>query len=100
MNAVGGDSSLPLHNIPYQTSLVDIFFPGFSFISASAQHLLAGDLNGLTRLLCACGIFVLFARYACNHMSSVVRNYFSSYFSPSDDPYLISDSFDGPCLLL
>ncbi|KAL2811827.1 BCS1 N terminal-domain-containing protein, partial [Aspergillus cavernicola] len=75
--------------IPYQASLVDIFFPGFSFISTSAQQLLAGNLNGFTRLLCACGIFVLFARYAFNYISDVVRNYFTStiHVSYYDEAY-------------
>jgi hypothetical protein len=39
MNAISGGSSLPLSTIPYQTTLVDVFFPGFSFISVSAQQL-------------------------------------------------------------
>jgi hypothetical protein len=77
MNAISGGSSLPLHTIPYQTTLVDVFFPGFTFISASAQKLLAGDLNGFTRFLCACGVIILFARYAISYVSSVVRNHFS-----------------------
>lgn len=82
MNAISGGGSLPFHNMPYQASLVDIFFPGFSFISTSAQQLLAGDLNSFTRLLCACGILVLFVRYAFNYISGVVRNYFSSHPRP------------------
>ena len=80
MNAINGGSSYSF-NSPSQTSLVDVFFPGFSVISASAQQLLAGNLDSYTRVLCTLGMFVLFARYTVRYVWELVRSYFSSYAS-------------------
>ena len=65
-------------------SLLDIFFPGLSMASASAQQLLAGNLDSYTRLFCTLGIFVLFARYAVRYVWELVKSYFSSYASRYD----------------
>ncbi|KAI3067539.1 hypothetical protein CBS147339_8494 [Penicillium roqueforti] len=43
MNAISGGGA--------QMSLIDVLFPGFSMASASAQQLLAGNLDSYTRLL-------------------------------------------------
>ena len=75
MNAINGGSSY--HN-PSQMSLLDIFFPGLSMVSASAQQLFAGNLDSYTRLLCTVGMFVLFTRYAIRYVWELVRSYFSS----------------------
>lgn len=75
MNAVNGGGS---YHSPSQMSLIDVIFPGFSMVSASAQQLLAGNLDSYTRLLCTLGMFVLFARYAVRYVGELVRSYFSS----------------------
>lgn len=76
MNAISGSSSSP-----FQVSLGDVFFPGFSLVSATAQQLLAGNMDSYTRLLCTFGVFVLFTRYAVRYIWEIVRSYFSSYAS-------------------
>lgn len=76
MNGISGSGSSPL-----QMSLGDVFFPGFSMVSASTQQLLAGNMDSYTRLLCTFGMFVLFARYAVRYVWEIVRSYFSSYAS-------------------
>lgn len=72
--AIGGGS----YHSPSQMSLIDVLFPGFSMASASAQQLLAGNLDSYTRLLCTLGMFVLFTRYAVRYVGELVRSYFSS----------------------
>ncbi|KAJ5703246.1 P-loop containing nucleoside triphosphate hydrolase protein [Penicillium malachiteum] len=74
---------------PSHMSLIDVFFPGLSIASASAQQLLAGNLDSYTRLFCTLGIFVLFARYAVRYVWDIVRNYFTStiYVSYYDEAY-------------
>jgi chaperone BCS1 len=73
--AIAGGS----YHSPFQMSLLDIIFPGFSMVSASAHQLLAGNLHGYTRLLCTFGVFVLFTRYAVRYVWEIVKSYFSSY---------------------
>ncbi|KAJ5644222.1 P-loop containing nucleoside triphosphate hydrolase protein [Penicillium longicatenatum] len=70
-------------------SLLDVFFPGLSMVSASAQHLFAGNLDSTTRFLCTLGMFILFARYAICYAWEVVRKYFTStiYVSYYDEAY-------------
>jgi chaperone BCS1 len=80
MNAINGGS----YHGPSQMSLIDVIFPGFSMVSASAHQLLAGNLDSYTRLLCTFGMFVLFARYAVRYVWEIVRSYFSSYASCYD----------------
>ncbi|KAJ6096610.1 P-loop containing nucleoside triphosphate hydrolase protein [Penicillium sp. IBT 16267x] len=88
MNAVNRGSSYSI-NSPSQASLVDVFFPGFSVISASAQQLLTGNLDSYSRLLCTFGMFVLFVRYAVRYIWEIVRSYFTStiYVSYYDEAY-------------
>ena len=63
MNGISGSGSSPL-----QMSLSDVFFPGFSMVSASTQQLLASNIDSYTRLLCTFGMFVLFARYTVRYI--------------------------------
>ena len=72
------DGGVNYHNPP-QMSLMDILFPGLGVVSASAQQLLAGNMNSYTRLLCTLGMFILFARYTVRYVWELVRSYFSSY---------------------
>ncbi|KAI2749404.1 hypothetical protein DTO013F2_5465 [Penicillium roqueforti] len=46
MDAINGGGSSP-----FQMSLIDVIFPGFSMVTASAHQLLAGDPDSYTRLL-------------------------------------------------
>jgi chaperone BCS1 len=75
MNAFGEGDSYHSHS---QVSLIDILFPGFNLVSASARQLLAGNLDSYTRLLCILGMLVLFTRYAVRYIGELVRSYFSS----------------------
>ncbi|KAJ6163943.1 P-loop containing nucleoside triphosphate hydrolase protein [Penicillium chermesinum] len=85
MNSIGAGT----YHHPSHMSLIDVVFPGFSMASASAQQLLAGNLDSYTRLLCTFGIFVLFARYAVRYVWEIVRLYFTStiYVSYYDEAY-------------
>lgn len=74
MNAISGGG---IHHSPSQMSLIDILFPGLSMISATAQQLLAGNLDSYTRPLCTLGMFVLFTRYAARYIWELVRCYLS-----------------------
>lgn len=60
-------------------SVVDIFFPGFSAVNASAQQLLLGDTDGYVRLLCMGAVLAIFARYAYNYTNDLINKYFSSF---------------------
>lgn len=64
MNANNGGGSY--HSTP-QISLIDILFPSLGVVSTSAQHLLANNLEGCTRVFCTFGMFILFARYAIRY---------------------------------
>ncbi|EDN04866.1 predicted protein [Histoplasma mississippiense (nom. inval.)] len=61
MNAFNSAGSLPIHTAASQISIVDVFFPGFTGISASIQQLLASDLNSYAHLLCFCGMLLFLA---------------------------------------
>ncbi|KAJ5998010.1 hypothetical protein N7522_009670 [Penicillium canescens] len=86
MNAIDGDGS---YQSLSQMSLLDVFFPGLSMASASAQQLLAGNLDSYTRLLCTLGMVVLFTRYAVRYVRELVRSYFTStiHVSYYDEAY-------------
>ncbi|KAJ5240024.1 hypothetical protein DTO027B5_4654 [Paecilomyces variotii] len=86
MSAING--GVNYHN-PTQISLMDILFPGLGVVSASAQQLLAGNMNSYTRLLCNLGMFILFARYTVRYVWELVRSYFTStiYVSYYDEAY-------------
>lgn len=60
-------------------SVVDIFFPGFSTLNASAQQLLLNNANGYDRLLCMGPIFVIFACYVYGYARDLINKYFSSF---------------------
>ncbi|KAJ5043551.1 hypothetical protein NUH16_000340 [Penicillium rubens] len=70
-------------------SLIDVLFPGFGMVSASAQQLFAGNLDSYTRLLCTVGMFILFTRYAVRYVGELVRSYFTStiHVSYYDEAY-------------
>jgi chaperone BCS1 len=66
-------------------SVVDIFLPGFTNISAAIQQLQVSDSNGFARMLCICGIIVFLAKYAYTYLKAVVETYFSSWLLSSGD---------------
>jgi hypothetical protein len=75
---------LPRNPIPSSPiSIVDIFFPGFTNISAAFQQLQASSTNGYTQMLCICGIAMFFSRYAYNSMKRFIDTYFSPYLLKS-----------------
>ncbi|KAJ5394738.1 P-loop containing nucleoside triphosphate hydrolase protein [Penicillium cosmopolitanum] len=86
MSAINGGVN---YHSPPQMSLMDVMFPGLGVLSASAQQLLAGNLDSYTRLFCTLGIFVLFARYAVRYVWDIVKSYFTStiYVSYYDEAY-------------
>ncbi|KAJ6021257.1 P-loop containing nucleoside triphosphate hydrolase protein [Penicillium herquei] len=63
-------------------SLLDVFFPGLGMASASAQQLLAGNLDRTTRLLCTLAILALFTRYAVRYITSTIH---VSYYDEAYD---------------
>lgn len=79
MNAFGTDY-LPMRPMPSLISIVDVFFPGFSAVAASAQQLLVGDVNSYVRLLCMGAVFVIFFRYVYGYAKDLINKYFSSSF--------------------
>ncbi|EQL29692.1 hypothetical protein BDFG_07745 [Blastomyces dermatitidis ATCC 26199] len=81
MNSFNVAGSLPIHTAPSQISIVDVFFAGFTAISASIQELLAGNLNRYARLLCICGALLVFVRYAYRYLIDTVETYFISTFT-------------------
>lgn len=95
MNPINGGGSSP-----FQMSLIDVIFPGFGMVTASARQLLAGDPDSYTRLLCTFGMFILFARYAVRYVWEIVRSYFSPYTSCYCRVGLTIWSIDNLCLIL
>jgi hypothetical protein len=67
----------------YPISIVDIFFPGFTNISAAIQQLQVGNSNGYARILCICGIVVFLGKYAFKYLRELVTTYFSSWLLTS-----------------
>lgn len=84
LKILNGVGSLPVQPMPsHQMSIVDVFFqdvffPGFSGISATMQQVLAGNVDSYARLLCIGGMLVFLARYAYRYVKKVVETYFSS----------------------
>ncbi|EQL29130.1 hypothetical protein BDFG_08197 [Blastomyces dermatitidis ATCC 26199] len=76
MNIFNGAGSLPIHTFPSQISIVDIFLPGFTAISASIRQVLAGNLNS-AHLLCLCGALLLLARYVDRYLTDIVEIHFT-----------------------
>jgi chaperone BCS1 len=71
--------SLPSQPLPLSPiSMVDVFFPGLTNISAALQQLQAGNPNSYGRMLCICGLAVFFGRYAKDFVGALVATYFSS----------------------
>jgi hypothetical protein len=62
---------------------VDIFFPGFTNISAAIQQLQVGNSNGFARIICICGAVFLLEKYAYKYWREFVTGYFSSWLSKS-----------------
>lgn len=71
---------LPRNPIPSSPiSIVDIFFPGFTNISAAFQQLQGNNPDGYARTLCIFAMVVFFGRYAYNTVKRFVGTYFSPY---------------------
>uniref|UniRef100_A0A093URQ2 Putative mitochondrial chaperone BCS1-B n=1 Tax=Talaromyces marneffei PM1 TaxID=1077442 RepID=A0A093URQ2_TALMA len=77
MNAFSGVEYPLIHPIASPISVVDIFFPGFSALNATAQQLLLNNTNGYVRLLCVLAVFAIFARYAYRYTNDLISKYFT-----------------------
>ena len=78
---------LPRNPIP-PISIVDIFFPGFTNISAAFQQLQSSNTSGFAQMLCICGIALFFGRYPYNSVKEFVNTYLSPYL-----PKVTGDTF-------
>lgn len=71
--------SLPRQPVPsHPISIVDIFFPGLTNISAAIQQLQVGNSNDYAGILCICGFVVFVGKYAYRYLKEFVDTYFSS----------------------
>jgi chaperone BCS1 len=78
MKVFNGAGSPPVQPIPsHQISIIDVFIPGFSSISATMQQVLAGNMDSYARLLCIVGVLVFLVRYAYRYVKELVETYFS-----------------------
>ncbi|QKX61641.1 uncharacterized protein TRUGW13939_08793 [Talaromyces rugulosus] len=68
-----GDGYMPMRP---PMSIMDVFFPGFSTVTASAQQLLVGDENTFVRLLCMGVIFATFVQYATAYAKKLIDRHF------------------------
>jgi hypothetical protein len=102
MNAFSGVDYRPMHPMAPPISVVDIFFPGFSALNATAQQLLLNNTNGYVRLLCIGAVFAIFARYAYRYTNDLINKYFSSCsLMKREKTCLLTDnSSDHPRVLL
>lgn len=79
MAAHNNTYSLPSQPLPLSpVSMVDVFFPGLTNISAALQQLLAGNPNSYGGVLCICGLAVFFGRYTKDFFRALVATHFSS----------------------
>jgi mitochondrial chaperone BCS1 len=91
--------SLPSQQVPLNPiSIVDIFFPGLTNISAAFLQLQTGNTNGYAQILCICGIVVFLGKYPYNFVKEFVDSHFSSWLLRSGDTFLTVNSFNGPRL--
>jgi mitochondrial chaperone BCS1 len=74
MNAFNGASLI--QPFPSQLSIIDIFFPGFTTVSASARELVNGNIS-FGRLLCIGGLLIFLAHYTFRYFGELVDRYFS-----------------------
>ncbi|EED14486.1 metalloprotease m41 ftsh, putative [Talaromyces stipitatus ATCC 10500] len=90
MNAFSGVEYLPMHPMASPISVVDIFFPGFSTLNASAQQLLLNNANGYVRLLCMGAVFAIFARYVYGYANELINK----HFSPTIHVYYYDEAYE------
>lgn len=60
-----------------QTSLLDLFFPGFNRISTVIQQYTGIDLDAIVPLLCIGSLL----GFVCKHATRYIRNWVEKYFS-------------------
>ncbi|KZL67550.1 mitochondrial chaperone BCS1 [Colletotrichum tofieldiae] len=63
---------------PLHLSAMDIFFPGFTGLTATLQQLLNGNLDGYASLLCICGMLMICGKFLCRTVGGFVDTYFTS----------------------
>ena len=81
------DTSLPIRLNPSQVSLLNLFFPGFTGITAATEQLLAGKLNSYAGLLFVCGVLVYFAKHVFDSLWLWVEAHLSASPSTIYDRY-------------
>ncbi|KAF2177369.1 putative mitochondrial chaperone bcs1 [Zopfia rhizophila CBS 207.26] len=69
--------------------LLDFFFPGLAPATSSAWPLLTGVPSIYGRLLCICGLLLLFGKYASEYFGKLLETYFTSKIEVpySDEAY-------------
>lgn len=60
-----------------QIPLLDFFFPGLAPATSSAWSLLTGIPSIYGRLLCICGLLLLFKKYASEYLRELLETHFS-----------------------
>ncbi|KZL64985.1 mitochondrial chaperone BCS1 [Colletotrichum tofieldiae] len=63
---------------PPHVSIMDIFFPGFTGVTAAIHQLLNGNLDGYAGLLCVCGVLMVCSKFLCKTVGGLVDTYFTS----------------------
>lgn len=70
--------SVPSQQVPLNPiSIVDIFFPSITSISAAFQQLQTGNTNSYALILCICRIVVFLGKYTYNFLKEFVDSHFS-----------------------
>ncbi|KAK1976172.1 mitochondrial chaperone bcs1 [Colletotrichum cereale] len=68
----------PTHLTPRHTSIVDVFFPGFTSIATASQQYLAINLDYWAGLLCICGMILFMGKLAYKSICEFVTAHFTS----------------------
>ncbi|KAK0368952.1 mitochondrial chaperone bcs1 [Colletotrichum limetticola] len=68
----------PSHPTSHQVSIMDIFFPGFTGVTAALHQLLNGNLDSYAGLLCICGLVMVCGKFLGRTIGGFVDTYFTS----------------------
>ncbi|KAK1973171.1 BCS1 N terminal-domain-containing protein, partial [Colletotrichum cereale] len=68
----------PTHLTPRHTSIVDVFFPGFTSIATASQQYLAINLDYWAGLLCICGMILFLGKLAYKSIGDFVTAHLTS----------------------
>ena len=77
MASLGNASPAPNQSFLFeQMPLLDFFFPGLALATSPAQSLLTGGPSFYGRVLCICGLILLFGKYASEYLEKLLETYF------------------------